>query len=75
VSYRVYLAAVAERHVRAIAAWWAENRPNAPSMFERELSAGLDRIAEVPPPSSDSSAAPLDHRLPKTASPARLMAA
>ena len=47
-SHRVKLAAVAERHVRAIQAWWLENRVSSPDLFQRELAATFERLSATP---------------------------
>ena len=46
--HTVNVAAVAERHIRLIEAWWATNRPKAPDLFVRELTAAIERLEIVP---------------------------
>ena len=33
---------------KRIEAWWRRNRPAAPDLFDQELAAALDRIAQAP---------------------------
>ncbi len=33
---------------KRIKTWWRRNRPAAPSMFDQEFAAALDRIAQLP---------------------------
>ena len=33
---------------KRIKAWWRRNRPAAPELFDQELAAALDRIAQAP---------------------------
>ncbi len=47
-TYAVEVAAVAERHLRAILEWWKVNRPASPELFERELVGALQQLADAP---------------------------
>lgn len=47
-QHRVVLTATAERHVRAIVAWWTGKRESAPTLFEDELAAALRQLAALP---------------------------
>ena len=33
---------------KRIKSWWCRNRPAAPTLFEQEFAAALDRIAQLP---------------------------
>ncbi len=33
---------------KRIKTWWRRNRPAAPNLFDQELAAALDRIAQTP---------------------------
>ena len=44
----VGFAAVADRHVRTIEAWWEANRSKAPGLFARELAAAVEQLAGAP---------------------------
>lgn len=55
--YAVEVAAVAERHLRAISEWWKANRPGSPGLFERELAEALRQLGNAP--RSGSPTAPL----------------
>jgi plasmid stabilization system protein ParE len=46
--YEVVLAPAAQTQARNVAAWWRENRPAAPDLFDDEIAAVLDRLAEAP---------------------------
>src|SRR5262249_51792186 len=46
--YEVVLAPAAQAQARKVAAWWQENRPKALDLFDEEIAALLDRLAEAP---------------------------
>jgi len=46
--YEVVLAPAAQTQARKGAAWWRENRPAARDLFDDEMAAVLDRLAEAP---------------------------
>jgi plasmid stabilization system protein ParE len=46
--YEVVLAPAAQAQVRKVAAWWREHRPAARDLFDDEIAAVLDRLAEAP---------------------------
>ncbi len=46
--YEVVLAPAAQTQARKVAAWWRENRPAARDLFDDEMAAVLDRLAEAP---------------------------
>jgi plasmid stabilization system protein ParE len=46
--YEVVLAPAAHAQARKIAAWWRENRPSAPDLFDDEMEAVLERLADAP---------------------------
>jgi plasmid stabilization system protein ParE len=47
-ALEVVVTDTAERHLEAIAAWWAVNRPDAPFLFAEEVEAAFERIARAP---------------------------
>ena len=53
--WTVLFTATAEEHAHAVAAWWAAERPAAPSLFVDELSRAIDRLSGMP-----GSGAPFD---------------
>jgi plasmid stabilization system protein ParE len=46
--YEVVLAPAAQTQARKVAAWWRDNRPAARDLFDGEMAAVLDRLAEAP---------------------------
>jgi plasmid stabilization system protein ParE len=44
----VVLAPAAQTQAHKIAAWWRENRPSVPDLFDDEMEAVLERLAEAP---------------------------
>ena len=46
--YEVVLAPAAQTQARKVAAWWRENRPAARDLFDDEMAAVLERLAEAP---------------------------
>ena len=46
--HEVVLAPAAQTQARKVAAWWRENRPKARELFDDEMAAVLDRLAEAP---------------------------
>lgn len=38
----------AKAQIEEISAWWAENRQKAPTLFDDELGAALERLASAP---------------------------
>jgi len=38
----------AQRRVKAVAKWWRENRPAAPTLFDDELQAAIDQLKVHP---------------------------
>jgi hypothetical protein len=45
--YETVLAPAAQAQAHKISAWWRENRPSAPDLFDDEMEAVLERLAEV----------------------------
>jgi plasmid stabilization system protein ParE len=45
---RIQTTADVRRQVKDAAAWWRENRPEAPELFWRELSGALDLLRTAP---------------------------
>src|SRR6266498_3744705 len=46
--YDVVLAPAAQAQARKVVVWWREHRPKARDLFEDEMAAVLDRLAEAP---------------------------
>ncbi len=46
--YRIELSPEALEQADLAQSWWNENRPKAPGLFEKELSAALERLAFTP---------------------------
>ena len=46
--YEVILAPAAQMQARTITGWWRENRPAARDLFDDEMAAVLNRLAEAP---------------------------
>ena len=46
--HEVVLAPAAQAQARKIAAWWRENRPSVPDLFDDEVEAVLERLADAP---------------------------
>ena len=47
-QYEVVLAPAAYAQARKISAWWRENRPSVPDLFDDEIGAVLERLANAP---------------------------
>jgi len=47
-SFAVTIAASAQRQADRIDAWWRENRPGAPNLFDDELHAALVKLSTGP---------------------------
>ena len=45
---KVEFAGAAKEQVRAASAWWRENRPAAPSLFDEELAAAVALLEQGP---------------------------
>ena len=38
----------ARRRVKVVATWWRENRPHAPTLFDEELHAAIEKLRDAP---------------------------
>ena len=50
----VHVADEAEAHLRAIDAWWREQRPSAPMLFIEEVAAAFDLLSAMPISADDT---------------------
>ncbi|MBK7761332.1 MAG: type II toxin-antitoxin system RelE/ParE family toxin [Deltaproteobacteria bacterium] len=44
----VVVSGAAKAQIEEISVWWAENRQKAPTLFDDEFSAALERLASAP---------------------------